>query len=182
MILYALQCAQGHLFESWFPSSSSYESQRARELVSCPHCGSTAVEKAVMAPSVARTDKPRPPEPAAPSAAMPDAGGPTAGDSRAEGVAPDPLAGPPPASEETALTVMSQPEAELRELMRKLRDHVVKSSDYVGADFADLARKMHDGEMEHRAIYGEATADEVKALHEEEIEILPLPVLPEDRN
>ncbi|MFH3480440.1 DUF1178 family protein [Xanthobacter variabilis] len=158
MILYALQCAAGHRFESWFPSSSSYENQRARQLVSCPACGSTDIEKAIMAPSVARTDQPRPP---------------------AEATAPAPEAAPEGAP---ALPVLSQPEAELRDLMRRLREHVVKTSDYVGGEFADLARKMHEGEVEHRSIYGEATPDEVKSLHEDEIEVFPLPILPDERN
>lgn len=164
MIRYTLQCAAGHRFESWFPSSSSYESQRERGFVTCPECGSSAVDKAIMAPSVARTDRPRAPVPAEPAPA------------------PAPMAEAPAPAPEPPLPVMSQPEAELRSLMRKLREHVVKTSDYVGSEFADLARKMHEGEVEHRSIYGEASADEVKALHEDEIEVFPLPLLPEDRN
>lgn len=161
MILYRLRCAEGHDFESWFPSSASYESQHARRLVSCPTCGGTAVEKAVMAPSVARTDKAPPDKAPAAEAPAPAA---AAGDGAG------------------TLPVLSQPEAELRTLMRTLREHVVKNSDYVGGEFADLARKMHEGEMEHRSIYGEATADEVKALREDEIEVFPLPILPDERN
>lgn len=73
MIRYSLKCAQNHTFESWFASSESYEKQRTLSLVECPHCGSTQVEKAIMAPAVARTD--RAPaaaaEPAAPVALMP---------------------------------------------------------------------------------------------------------------
>ncbi len=52
MIKYALGCAEGHSFESWFPDSAAYESQRKRGLVDCPECGSTRVEKAIMAPAV----------------------------------------------------------------------------------------------------------------------------------
>ena len=52
MIKYALGCAEGHSFESWFPDSAAYESQRKRGLVACPECGSTKVEKAIMAPAV----------------------------------------------------------------------------------------------------------------------------------
>lgn len=161
MILYTLRCIQGHSFDSWFPSSASYESQRERGLVSCPTCNSTEVEKAVMAPSIARTDK-----------------------ERAERTRPEaePTDAAPPPADSATLPVVSQPEAELRDLMRKLREHVVKTSDYVGDTFADVARKMHDGELEHRSIYGEATADEVKALRDDEIEVFPLPILPDERN
>jgi hypothetical protein len=41
---------------------------------------------------------------------------------------------------------------------------------------------MHYGDIEHRPIYGEASPDEAKSLVEEGIEVMPLPVLPEDRN
>lgn len=52
MIKYALNCADGHAFDSWFPDSGSYETQRKRGFVACPECGSTKVEKAIMAPAV----------------------------------------------------------------------------------------------------------------------------------
>jgi hypothetical protein len=52
MIKYALGCAEGHGFESWFPDSAAYEKQRKRGFVACPECGSTEVDKAIMAPAV----------------------------------------------------------------------------------------------------------------------------------
>jgi hypothetical protein len=52
MIKYALSCAEGHAFESWFPDSSAFEKQRKRGFVACPECGSTDVDKAIMAPAV----------------------------------------------------------------------------------------------------------------------------------
>jgi hypothetical protein len=52
MIKYALGCAEGHAFESWFPDSAAYEKQRKRGFVACPECGSTDVDKAIMAPAV----------------------------------------------------------------------------------------------------------------------------------
>lgn len=52
MIRYRLNCDNEHAFEAWFASSKGYESQAKRGLVACPECGSTAVEKAIMAPSV----------------------------------------------------------------------------------------------------------------------------------
>ena len=48
MIRYALICQQGHQFESWFQDSAAYDKQAKRGLVSCPHCGSAKVEKAIM--------------------------------------------------------------------------------------------------------------------------------------
>ncbi len=52
MIKYALGCAEGHTFESWFPDSAAYEKQRKRGFVACPECGSTEVDMAIMAPAV----------------------------------------------------------------------------------------------------------------------------------
>lgn len=57
MIKYALACDQGHDFESWFPSSDAYDTQAKRGFVSCPICNSTKIEKQIMAPRLARTDK-----------------------------------------------------------------------------------------------------------------------------
>jgi len=152
MIRYALRCAEGHDFESWFPSSASYDAQRSRGLIACPACGSAAVEKAMMAPAVARAERPAP-----------------AAEAPAEAPSAPALAEAPP-------------HAALVAALRELRAHVVKTADYVGDDFARLAREMHEGEAEHRAIYGEASPEEVRALREDEIEVLALPVLPEDRN
>jgi hypothetical protein len=52
MIKYALGCADGHAFDSWFPDSAAYEKQRKRGFVVCPECGSTRVDKAIMAPAI----------------------------------------------------------------------------------------------------------------------------------
>lgn len=52
MIKYALACAEGHAFDSWFPDSAAYEKQRKRGFVVCPECGSSRVDKAIMAPAV----------------------------------------------------------------------------------------------------------------------------------
>jgi hypothetical protein len=53
MIRYALSCAAGHDFESWFRDSASFDEQARRGLVACPECGSARIEKRIMAPSVA---------------------------------------------------------------------------------------------------------------------------------
>ena len=71
MIVFDLKCADGHVFESWFGSSASYEEQRTAGLVACPMCGSAEVAKAVMAPNVgAKGNQASAPPPAAMKAAM----------------------------------------------------------------------------------------------------------------
>lgn len=52
MIRYALKCHQGHRFESWFQSAGAYDALNSAGHVTCPECGSTSVEKAMMAPKV----------------------------------------------------------------------------------------------------------------------------------
>lgn len=52
MIRYDLKCADGHVFEAWFASSSAFDEQAERGFVSCAVCGSSRVEKSLMAPRV----------------------------------------------------------------------------------------------------------------------------------
>lgn len=61
MIQYALQCSSGHRFDAWFKSVSAYDEQKARGIVTCAVCGAAEVDKAPMAPAVARTDHERVP-------------------------------------------------------------------------------------------------------------------------
>jgi hypothetical protein len=78
--------------------------------------------------------------------------------------------------------MMSPQEAEFRQKLRELRDHVTRNAENVGEKFPELARKMHNEEIERRSIYGEASAEEVKSLLDDEVDIHPLPILPDDRN
>lgn len=57
MIRFALVCDNGHEFESWFASNESYDFQIDNSLVACPHCNGLKINKAVMAPAVARKDR-----------------------------------------------------------------------------------------------------------------------------
>jgi hypothetical protein len=159
MIRYALHCDHDHTFESWFQSSSAYDSQVKRKLVGCPICGSVKVAKAIMAPRIV---------------------GKKGRESAAASPAPIESVEILPPANSTPL-VMAQ-ERELRAKLKELRDHIVKNADNVGESFPNEARKMHYGEIEHRPIYGEASPDEARALIDEGVEVSPLPVLPEDRN
>lgn len=55
MIKFNLRCDHDHTFEGWFASSDAFDTQAKRGFVSCPDCGSSAVRKALMAPSVSTT-------------------------------------------------------------------------------------------------------------------------------
>lgn len=52
MIHFDLKCAEGHSFDSWFQSSDAFDKLLAAGHVACAVCGSTSVEKALMAPRV----------------------------------------------------------------------------------------------------------------------------------
>ncbi|MFT4962742.1 MAG: hypothetical protein ACI92Z_003842 [Paracoccaceae bacterium] len=52
MIRYALKCAEGHRFDSWFQSAEAYEKLSVVGHVSCAICGNAQVDKAIMAPRV----------------------------------------------------------------------------------------------------------------------------------
>ncbi len=52
MIQYALKCADGHDFDSWFQSAEAFDKLAAAGLVQCAVCGGSKVEKAMMTPRV----------------------------------------------------------------------------------------------------------------------------------
>ena len=162
MIRYALACDNGHDFESWFADSSTYDKQAKRGLVACPHCGSTKVDKAIMAPRLAGARKRSQPT------ELPSTAAPEKAQEKAQEKAP--------------VAMISPQEQELRGKLKELRDHLTKNADHVGTKFPEEARKMHYGETKHRSIYGEASPEDAKALAEEGIEFHPLPILPDERN
>jgi hypothetical protein len=55
VIHYSLVCDKSHKFDGWFSNAAAYDGQKARGLVTCPICLTTAVDKALMAPSIARS-------------------------------------------------------------------------------------------------------------------------------
>jgi hypothetical protein len=57
VIRYSLACVGEHQFEAWFSNSKAYDSQRKRELVECPVCGSHDVRKQIMAPAIRSSEK-----------------------------------------------------------------------------------------------------------------------------
>lgn len=59
MIVFDLNCGEGHRFEGWFGSSGDFAAQQARGLVACPQCGSAEVEKAPTAPAVPKKSNQR---------------------------------------------------------------------------------------------------------------------------
>ena len=57
MIVYNLQCRNGHEFEGWFRDSAAFDAQAEEGKLACPVCNSSRVEKAIMAPAVAAGER-----------------------------------------------------------------------------------------------------------------------------
>jgi hypothetical protein len=45
MIVFDLECSNGHVFEGWFDSLESFEDQNSKGLVSCPFCNDIDVRR-----------------------------------------------------------------------------------------------------------------------------------------
>jgi hypothetical protein len=151
VIVFDLKCAgQGHVFEAWFGSSTDYEDQKARGLLTCPLCGDADVTKAVMAPAIGAK-----------------------GNSRTE-IVPAPSA----PSEPTAPVMNVADQAKMQALVEALGQAQAKAlegSTWVGRGFAEQARAMHYGEQDRSSIHGEVAPAEAKALIAEGVEVAPLP-------
>jgi hypothetical protein len=161
MIVFDLTCTASHVFEAWFANSSAYEDQKARGLLMCPICRDSDVTKAVMAPAVPRKGN---------SALL-----------------------TLPVSMPDATPVMSTDSdgaraAVMREMIGKIAEmqaESIKTSKWVGKDFAQQARAMDAGDQPHASIHGQTTPDEARALMEDGIAVMPLlvPVIPpEEQN
>lgn len=150
MIHYQLRCSADHNFDGWFRDSAAFDAQAERGLVSCPACGDTVVNRALMAPRIKK------------GVAVVDASG-----------APDAV--PAPAGPEKA--GMAMPD-HVRAMLQKLRADVERNCDYVGPGFAEEARRIHNGESDKRGIYGESTPEQAEALADEGIEVARIPWVP----
>lgn len=150
MILFNLRCGEGHTFEAWFRNGDTYERQAKAKSVACPICGSNTVEKALMAPRIAK-------------------GRARSEEGPKQEVVP---AEAPPMSPEMAKA------AEMMRMLREARRLVEANCDYVGGRFAEEARRIHYGEVEKHGIYGESTDEEARALAEEGIEFGRMPWVP----
>ena len=152
MIKFALRCARGHEFESWFQSGEAFEMQSKAGSVLCPLCQATEVTKAIMAPAItSRTvvERTKPPAPVeAPS----------------------------------NVALLDPRDLESRAMLIALRKRIFAEAEDVGMRFTEEARKIHDGAVEERPIHGQANFEEARALIEEGIDILPIPPLPDEFN
>lgn len=158
MILYTLQCTSEHRFDAWFRDGSTYEAQVASGEVACPICADTSIEKAPMAPRIAK------------GASAPAAEAPA---SQAESEQSSETG--PAEKGKSVMDPRQREMARLRAAMLTLKKMVQDNCDYVGGEFAAEARRIHYGEADERAIYGEATEDEAQELVDEGVQVGRIP-------
>ena len=153
MIVFDLLCGEGHRFEGWFGSAGDFASQRDRNLLSCPTCGSANVKRV---PSATRANlgapPPKPSSPAVPAQPVktPDMDG-------------------------------KDPFAVAQILYSRMLDELLTKSEDVGKEFPTEARKIFYKESPARAIRGQATNEQHDELIEEGIPVARLPVPPTDK-
>jgi hypothetical protein len=153
MIVFDLLCGEGHRFEGWFGSAGDFASQRERNLLSCPSCGSAKVKRV-------------------PSATRANLGAPAP-------KAPDPKLPAQPAK--TPDMEGKDPFAVAQMLYSRMLDDLLTKSEDVGKEFPTEARKIFYKESPARAIRGQATNEEHQELVDEGIPVARLPVPPTDK-
>ena len=52
MIVFDLECPQGHIFEGWFDSTKEFNTQKRKKIINCPSCNSTSIIKSLAAPNL----------------------------------------------------------------------------------------------------------------------------------
>lgn len=155
MIRYSLRCAEDHAFESWFQSAAAYDGLAAALRLSCPVCGSSRIEKALMAPAV------RPARSAVQTADL--------------ATAP---ASAGPVANQSDRPSLRDAGSDSEHAFAALRRKVEENSEYVGLNFVAEARAIHDGDAPERSIYGEARFEDAKKLIEDGVPVAPLPFMP----
>jgi hypothetical protein len=150
MKVFNLRCAHDHHFEGWFASEAAFIEQAERALVECPMCGDKEVTRMPSAPRLNLSGA-REPQPQTNTQTQPSP------------PQPGPVAKP---AEDQSIEAM----------WLKAVQHVMKTTEDVGARFPEEARRIHYGESEARGIRGQATPQEREALADEGIEVMQLPV------
>lgn len=70
MIRYTLKCPDSHVFESWFKSAEAFDAVQRAGHLTCPECGASKIEKALMAPRLGHGGTPPAPRREHPMAAL----------------------------------------------------------------------------------------------------------------
>ncbi len=146
MIKYQLLCKNDHKFDGWFPNIAEFERQQHKNLLICPMCDTTRVDRAIMSPAVGKT-----PAKKTKSKDYTD--------------------------EITSDTML--PAAQAKNILRRIRKHIVTEFDNVGDKFVKEYRKHEKGERDDQ-FYGTPTQEEVKKLLDEGTDLFRVPEIKDD--
>jgi len=178
MIVFDLNCCNGHTFEVWFRSSADYDEQRTHGEVECPVCGDRDVSKAVMAPNIGAKSNQTSSNHVSSSHESSIQASECATNAHdthdADGSMPIEFVDQLSVGLSTLPNELQQ---EVEKVLAKDKNDDEGKWEYVDEDFAEEARKIHYGESDARGIDGEASEEEAADLLEEGVDILPLPLL-----
>ncbi len=152
MIKFALLCARGHEFQSWFQNGEAFDTQVKSGLVLCPFCQAREVTKAIMAPAIASRGKAARAKP------------------------------PVQAQAQTKVALIDRHDLKTRAMIDTFRKRLFEQADDVGTRFAEEARKIHNGLVPERAIHGLASIGDARALIDEGVPVLPVPPSADEYN
>ena len=160
-----LRCAAQHRFEGWFESEADYLGQVENNLIGCPLCGDTQVQRLPSAPHVISRST---------TGSRDSVRAPQSPSSSEEAACIGHGTGMPSVTQHTNPLQMDQ--YDLQAAWIQAVQHVIKHTDDVGPHFAEEARRMHYGEIQERPIRGQATPVEAQSLRDEGIEVAALPL------
>lgn len=153
IIIYDLECEYSHRFEGWFRSNDDFDDQREQKLLTCPECGTSAIRKVPSRINIGSKTSFQP--------------------AQAEQKAGEPAS-------VSAHKANSVDVATAFVMARQAIQALINHSEDVGDRFAEEARKIHYEEAPIRAIRGQASPEEFEELRDEGIEIIALPLLPNE--
>lgn len=146
MIKYQLLCKNDHKFDGWFPNIAEFERQQHKNLLICPMCDTTRVDRAIMSPAVGKTPAKK-----------------TKFKDYTDHITSDTMI----------------PSAQAKNILRRIRKHIVTEFDNVGDKFVKEYRKHEKGERDDQ-FYGTPTQEEVKKLLDEGTDLFRVPEIKED--
>lgn len=187
MIVYKLKCDLDHTFECWFQNSEAYDSQKIKELLSCPFCGSSFISKAPMAPRLSFQKEGTPTLPSESSISQKT----TEAEidiTHAVKIENKKEKTPFLETRDTSSFLLSETKKssqnlnpqEIRKALLNLKSYLQKNCEDVGHHFAEEARRIHYGETQNRNIYGQTTVEDLVDLYQEGIEVSALPPFPRE--
>ena len=189
MVKFSLLCEKAHDFEAWFQSNESFETQRSENQIYCPHCASSSVRKALMAPNLSSPKikaRSQDIDDTAQRAQIPSSQSATQSSPAMARTDTQPVMQGSNTATPDQTVPARQAKADMpnmqqmAQMVRHMHQLVAENCTNVGPKFADEARKMHQGETAAKPLYGTSTAEERAELTDEGIAFAQLPDMPKD--